>query len=142
MSTTSNRRAVKSAKAGEVGTNKLGAGKRPARKQSATKPPTKNKSQLNSKPKPAATKQTDSTTLSALDAAVVVLETEKRPMGAKALVAAMAERGLWSSPGGKTLAATLYSSIIREINNKGDASRFKKVDRGQFTLNVKKGGSK
>jgi hypothetical protein len=31
----------------------------------------------------------------------------------------------------------LYSAIIREITDKGDASRFAKADRGLFTLNRK-----
>ena len=44
----------------------------------------------------------------------------------------MAEKGLWSSPKGKTPHATLYAAILREINAKGKAARFKKVDRGQF----------
>ena len=33
--------------------------------------------------------------------------------------------------------ATIYAAILREIQTKGDASRFKKTDRGLFTLNVK-----
>ena len=38
------------------------------------------------------------------------------------------------SPGGKTPAATLYSAILREIQTKGKEARFKKSDRGLFTL--------
>jgi hypothetical protein len=49
------------------------------------------------------------------------------------MVDAMSVQGLWTSPGGKTPHATLYASILREINAKGKDSRFKKVDRGQFT---------
>jgi hypothetical protein len=48
------------------------------------------------------------------------------------MVEAMTARGLWTSPGGKTPHATLYASILREINAKGKDARFKKVDRGQF----------
>lgn len=70
---------------------------------------------------------------SALDAAAQVLAAAAEPMNAKALIAAMAERGLWSSPNGKTPEATLYAAITREINTKGDAARFRKVERGQFT---------
>jgi hypothetical protein len=44
----------------------------------------------------------------------------------------MAEKGLWTSPGGKTPAATLYSSILRELQTKGANARFKKVERGKF----------
>jgi hypothetical protein len=41
---------------------------------------------------------------------------------------------LWSSPGGATPGATLYASILRDINTKGTDARFKKTDRGQFAL--------
>jgi hypothetical protein len=44
----------------------------------------------------------------------------------------MASKGLWKSPGGKTPAATLYSSILREIEKKGKESRFKKGEPGKF----------
>ena len=40
--------------------------------------------------------------LSALDAAAKVLATTGEPMTTKAMVEAMTERGLWTSPGGKT----------------------------------------
>jgi hypothetical protein len=39
---------------------------------------------------------------------------------------------LWTSPGGKTPHATLYSAILREIQVKGDAARFVKAERGKF----------
>jgi len=74
--------------------------------------------------------------VSALDAAAQVLAKAKEPMGAKDLIAAMAEQGLWSSPAGATPHATLYAAIIREIGTKGDAARFKKVDRGLFEINA------
>lgn len=70
--------------------------------------------------------------LSALDAAFTLLSGSDSPMSAKDLVAAAAARGLWSSPGGKTPEATLYAAILREINAKGDKSRFKKTARGLF----------
>jgi hypothetical protein len=44
----------------------------------------------------------------------------------------MAQKGYWSSPGGKTPASTLYSGILKEITTKGKESRFKKTDRGRF----------
>lgn len=44
----------------------------------------------------------------------------------------MAERGLWSSPNGKTPEATPHAAILHEIGAKGDAARFRKVERGQF----------
>jgi hypothetical protein len=49
------------------------------------------------------------------------------------MVEAMTEQGLWSSPGGATPDATLYSSILRDLR-KGKNARFKKTDRGHFTL--------
>ncbi len=51
------------------------------------------------------------------------------------MIETMATKKLWTSPGGKTPHATLYSALLREINTKGKESRFKKVDRGQFAAN-------
>ena len=73
--------------------------------------------------------------ISALDAAAQVLESSKEPMNTRGMVEAMAAQGLWTSPGGKTPHATLYSAIIREITVKGKESRFKKTDRGNFAFN-------
>ncbi len=70
--------------------------------------------------------------LSALDAAAQVLAASKEPMNAKQMIDAMAAKGLWTSPGGKTPHATLYSAILREIGTKGKEARFKKTDRGHF----------
>lgn len=70
--------------------------------------------------------------LSAIDAAAQVLAGSKKPMNCKALIEAMSAQGLWTSPGGKTPAATLYSSILREISTKGTEARFVKTDRGHF----------
>ncbi len=77
--------------------------------------------------------------VSALDAAAEVLKTSDTPMRAKDIIEAMAARGLWSSPNGKTPDATLYSAILREINKSVDAgtiSRFRKTERGLFTYNA------
>ena len=70
---------------------------------------------------------------SALDAAAQVLAGSAEPLNAKELIEAMAARGLWTSPGGKTPHATLYSAILREINTKGAEARFVKTERGRFT---------
>ena len=70
--------------------------------------------------------------VSAIDAAAQILAASKEPMNAKEMIEAMAAKGLWTSPGGKTPHATLYSAIIREIATKGKESRFVKKDRGQF----------
>lgn len=71
----------------------------------------------------------------ALDAALVVLKKADKPMRCRELIETMAEQGLWSSPKGKTPHATLYAALLREIRDKGGASRFRKVDRGLFALN-------
>jgi hypothetical protein len=72
--------------------------------------------------------------LSQLDAAVKVLAEAGTPMTTKAMIEAMATKGYWTSPGGATPHATLYSALIREISQKGDASRFLKADKGLFGL--------
>ena len=53
--------------------------------------------------------------LSAIDAAAQVVAGSKAPMNTKEMIEAMAAKSLWTSPGGKTPHATLYSAIIREI---------------------------
>ena len=72
--------------------------------------------------------------MSALDAAAKVLGESKQPMAAKEMIDAMAAKGYWTSPGGKTPQATLYAAIIREISTKAKDARFKKTDRGRFAL--------
>ncbi len=85
------------------------------------------------KPKPDA-KAAKPRKVSALDAAAQVLAGSKEPMRAQQLIDEMATRGLWTSPGGKTPAATLYAAMTREIRARGAASRFAKAERGRFTL--------
>ncbi len=70
--------------------------------------------------------------LSALDAAAKVLQEASRPMSCQEMITAMAEKGYWTSPGGKTPAATLYSAILRELQTKAAVSRFIKTERGKF----------
>jgi hypothetical protein len=72
--------------------------------------------------------------LSAIDAAVKVLGESKEPLSCPQMIQAMADRGYWSSPNGKTPAATLSSAIQREINTRGKEARFRKTDRGLFSL--------
>jgi hypothetical protein len=72
--------------------------------------------------------------LSCLDAAAKVLGESKAPMNTKEMIEAMAAKKYWTSPGGQTPAATLYSAILRELG-KGKDSRFKKTERGKFALN-------
>lgn len=71
--------------------------------------------------------------LSCIDAAAQIIG--KEPIGCADLIAEMGARGLWTSPNGKTPDASLYAAVVREISAKGDAARFKKVDRGLFVKN-------
>jgi hypothetical protein len=71
--------------------------------------------------------------LSLIDAAVQVLDESKVPMNCKQIVEQVTAKKLWSSSAA-TPWATLYSSILRELQTKGKDARFKKVDRGHFTL--------
>ena len=83
-------------------------------------------------PKPEIDKNPTDTQLSAIDAAARVLEESDEPLNTKQMIKVMAEKGYWTSPGGKTPHATLYSAILREINAKGSESRFIKSERGKF----------
>ncbi len=53
-------------------------------------------------------------------------------MSCKEMIEAMASKGYWTSPGGKTPEATLYSAILRELATKGADARFLKTERGKF----------
>ncbi len=75
--------------------------------------------------------------LSALDAAAQVLAAATEPLNCQQLIEAMTTQGLWTSPGGKTPHATLYSAMVREINVKGKEARFTKTERGHFTSTTK-----
>ena len=66
-------------------------------------------------------------------AAAKVLEEAGEPLSCKAIVERAFEKGYWRSDG-ETPAATIYAAILREIQNKGEAARFRKVARGKFTL--------
>ena len=103
------------------------AKKKPVQKQPAQEP----ESRPAAKKVPA--KKTD-TKLSALDAAAQVLAETDRPMNCREMIEAMAEKGYWTSPAGKTPASTLYSAILRELKSKGPEARFQKVERGRFAL--------
>jgi hypothetical protein len=72
--------------------------------------------------------------LSALDAAAKVLGETGQAMTSQELIGAMAAKGYWTSPGGKTPHATLYAAMLREITTKGDGARFVKTQRGKFAL--------
>jgi hypothetical protein len=54
-------------------------------------------------------------------------------MSCKEMIKAMSRKKLWTSPGGKTPEATLYSSILRDPE-KGKDARFKNAAPGKFML--------
>ncbi len=70
--------------------------------------------------------------LSAIDAAAKVLSEAGTPMNCKEMIDAMAAKKYWTSPGGKTPHATLYSAILREVTTQGKDARFTKTERGKF----------
>jgi HB1, ASXL, restriction endonuclease HTH domain len=82
--------------------------------------------------KPKKVKEPKEKKVSAIDAAAQVLSASKEPMNAKEMIETMAAKKLWTSPGGATPHATLYSAIIREIAAKGKEARFVKMERGKF----------
>ena len=69
---------------------------------------------------------------SALDAAALVLRESGQPMSCPELITQMAAKGYWTSPKGKTPASTLYAALAREVQEKGEASRFVKTGPGRF----------
>jgi hypothetical protein len=71
--------------------------------------------------------------MSGLDAAAKVLADAGKPLTAQEIVEAMLGKGLWKT-GGKTPHATIYAAMIREIAKKGSNGRFRKTDRGHFTV--------
>jgi hypothetical protein len=75
--------------------------------------------------------------MSGLDAAAKVLADAGKPLTTQEIVERAIKSGLWKTEG-KTPAATIYAAIIREIAKKGAAGRFRKTDRGHFTV-AKKG---
>ena len=80
-----------------------------------------------------AAKEPKAKKVSALDAAAQVLAAAKEPMNTRQMIEAMAAKGLWTSPGGKTPHATLYAAMLREIKTKGTDARFVKTERGKFS---------
>ena len=72
--------------------------------------------------------------MSQMAAAERVLGESGEPMNCKAMVEAMASKGYWESPNGKTPDATLRAALLRHIRKTGKDARFKKTERGMFTL--------
>jgi len=104
-------------------TTKKTANMTPAKKAAAAQPTRAARAKPDAKPK----------TLSAIDAAAKVLAESKQPMTTHEMIEAMAVKGLWTSPGGATPHATLFSALIREIKVKGKDARFTKTGRGKFS---------
>jgi hypothetical protein len=50
------------------------------------------------------------------------------------IIDVMATEGLWTSPGGKIPAATLYAAISRSIKDEGKASPFRKTERKKYEV--------
>ena len=72
--------------------------------------------------------------LSLVSAAAAVLERSAAPLSVKAMIDAAMAQNLWTPRAGKTPEQTLYSAIIREIRDRGSASRFRKEGRGLFSF--------
>lgn len=72
--------------------------------------------------------------MSLLAAAAAVLADATVPLNVRQILDQITERGLWSSPKGKTPSATLAAAILRECKAKGDAARFEKAERGKYRL--------
>jgi HB1, ASXL, restriction endonuclease HTH domain len=125
---------AKSAKAAKEQTKKTSSAKHagPAKSKDKTAPKTAVPTTRAAEPKKAAPERT--TKMSAVDAAAKVLSEAGEAMNCQDMIKAMGEKGYWTSPGGKTPHATLYSAILREIQNKGNDARFKKMERGKFSL--------
>jgi hypothetical protein len=87
------------------------------------------------KAKPKARKKTARTDgkMSGLDAAAKVLAEADEALNCKTIVERAIEKGYWKT-GGKTPAGTIYAAILREMQAKGDKARFRKAERGKFTL--------
>ncbi len=105
---------------------KTGRRLKPAKRPAADKP-TKAKMQSTTeaaKPKP----------LSLLEATAKLLANSGSVLSCPEIIAALAEQGLWTSPGGKTPEATLAAALQREIATKGTASRFRKMLPGRYAF--------
>ena len=76
--------------------------------------------------KPAEPKEAKVRKLSLLSAAAAVLAESDEPLNCRRMIDLAKERGLWTPGAGKTPEQTLYSAIMREIRDKGDAARFRK----------------
>lgn len=81
------------------------------------------------------TPRTGSNKMSGLGAAALVLKEAGEPLTCKQMIEAMASKGYWTSPGGKTPDATLSAAIGKDIRAKQKDSGFKKVGVGLYAAN-------
>jgi hypothetical protein len=93
-----------------------------AKKTAKTKPETKAKAQAPDAAPPAdvakatKAKKDKPKKVSAIDAAARVLGEAKEPMTCPEMIKTMAEKGYWTSPGGATPHATLYTAVTELPN--------------------------
>ncbi len=73
--------------------------------------------------------------LSALDAALKVLQAEGKPLHYRDITRRVLAQGLWKSEG-KTPAATINARLAVDVKKKGPASAFRRAGRGIFALNT------
>ena len=66
-----------------------------------------------------------------VEAALLILKTEQRPMGTKEIVTLAAERNLWTVITGKTPERTLYTMILNDMKKHGN-DNFRKAAKGKF----------
>jgi hypothetical protein len=52
------------------------------------------------------------------------------------MIDVMATENLWTRPGGKTPAATLYAALSRSIKDEGKASAFRKTEKVNFEAKI------
>ena len=109
------------------------AARSPKSKPAEAKPATAPKAAA----KPAEPKEAKVRKLSLLSAAAAILAESDEPLNCKRMIELAKERGLWTPGAGKTPEQTLYSAIMREIKDKGDAARFRKSPlRGHYLAPV------
>jgi hypothetical protein len=66
-----------------------------------------------------------------VQAALLILKSEQRPMGTKEIVTLAAERNLWTVITGKTPERTLYTMILNDMKKHGNEN-FRKAAKGKF----------
>jgi len=70
--------------------------------------------------------------MSCLEAAARLLAETGQALSCQELIAALAAKGSWTSPAGKTPQATLYAALVREIRTQKEHARFRKTAPGRF----------